>query len=204
MTDDEVRQWIEQRHGLAAVDRLARLATLVLQESGRQNLIAPSTLPLIWQRHILDSVQLCEFAPADAVSWIDIGTGAGFPGLATGAIFDGTTVLIEPRARRAAFLSEAVADLGIGDRVSVIQSRSETATPAPARIVSARAVASIDQILAMSAHLRTPATTYILPRGRTGLDELASASARWHGVFHVEQSLTDPDSTIVIARGVAR
>jgi 16S rRNA (guanine527-N7)-methyltransferase len=199
MTEDQARAWAGE-HFPAAVDRLDRFATIVTRETERQNLISPSTIPLIWSRHIVDSAQLLSFVPASATTWLDIGTGAGFPGIVAAILFDGHVTMVEPRAKRATFLREVVAALDID--ATVIQSRVETTTPTPADIISARAVATVDALLTMTAHLRGGLTTYLLPRGRTGQDEIVKARGGWHGTFHVEQSITDPASTILIATGV--
>ena len=199
MTEDQARAWAGE-HFPTAIDRLDRFATIVTRETERQNLISPSTIPLIWSRHIVDSAQLLSFVPAGAATWLDIGTGAGFPGIVAGILFDGHVTMVEPRAKRATFLREAVAALDID--ATVIQSRVETATPTTADIISARAVATVDALLTMTTHLRGALTTYLLPRGRTGQDEIVKARGGWHGTFHVEQSITDPASTILIATGV--
>jgi 16S rRNA (guanine527-N7)-methyltransferase len=199
MTEDQARAWAGE-HFPAAVDRLDRFATIVTRETERQNLISPSTIPLIWSRHIVDSAQLLSFVPASATTWLDIGTGAGFPGIVAAILFDGHVTMVEPRAKRATFLREVVAALDID--ATVIQSRVETAPPAATDIISARAVATVDALLTMTAHLRGALTTYLLPRGRTGHDEIVKARGGWHGTFHVEQSITDPASTILIATGV--
>jgi len=199
MIEDQARAWAGEHFPLA-IGRLDRFATIVTRETERQNLISPSTIPLIWSRHIVDSAQLLSFVPAGAATWLDIGTGAGFPGIVAAILFDGHVTMVEPRAKRATFLREAVAALDID--ATVIQSRVETATPATADIISARAVATVDALLTMTTHLRGALTTYLLPRGRTGQDEIVKARAGWHGTFHVEQSITDPASTILIATGV--
>lgn len=199
MTEDDARSWVAD-HFPAAIDRLDRFGTIVTQETERQNLIAPSTIPLIWSRHIVDSAQLLTLVPPAATHWLDIGTGAGFPGIVAAILFDGHVTMVEPRAKRATFLRDVVAELKLD--ATVIQSRIETAAATDIDLISARAVATVDALLAMTTHLRAPLTTYLLPRGRTGQDEIVKARAGWHGTFHVEQSITDPASTILIATGV--
>lgn len=200
MTEEEARGWIAERFSVVAVDRLSRFAEIVTRETERQNLISPSTIPLIWSRHIVDSAQLISFAPKYARSWTDIGTGAGFPGMVAAILFDGHVTMIEPRAKRAIFLREAAKALGLS--ATVYQARAETAPVSAADIISARAVATIDALFGMTTQYRSTLTTYLLPRGRTGQDEIVKARAGWHGTFHVEQSVTDPTSTILIATGV--
>lgn len=200
MTEDEARAWLAERFPPAAIERLARFAEIVTQETERQNLISPSTIPLIWSRHIVDSAQLLSFAPSDARYWVDVGTGAGFPGVVAAILFDRQVAMIEPRAKRATFLRDTADALGIA--ATVHQTRAEAAPIEQADIISARAVATVDALFGMTAQYRAPETTYLLPRGRTGQDEIVKARAEWHGTFHVEQSVTDPTSTILIATGV--
>lgn len=204
MTEEEARDWVASRHGSTAVDALARFGAMVAEENGRQNLIAPSTVDQMWQRHLLDSAQLIRFAPAGARRWIDIGTGAGFPGIVTGFLFDGETLLVEPRGRRVDFLTAAVERLGLTGRVHVLRGKAEALALPVADIISARAVAGTATLLEMAAPFSTSSTTFILPRGQSGRDEVATLRPAWHGVFHVEQSLTDAASTIIIASGVTR
>ena len=90
-----------------------------------QNLVAESTLDDIWDRHILDSAQLVRFEPRPGASWVDIGSGAGLPGIVIAALVLGPVTLVEPRRLRAAFLEETVAVSGLSDRVTVHASKIE-------------------------------------------------------------------------------
>ncbi len=199
MTEDDARHWVAARFGAAAVDRLDRLAALVVEENGRQNLIAPSTVADIWVRHLLDSAQLVPLAGIveERGLWIDVGTGGGFPGLVVALLRDGATLLVEPRRRRAAFLMHCVGLFGLGPRVTVSAARVE-ALAMPADIVSARAVAPVQKLLRAALGCAKEGTRWLLPRGRLLPDELPSLERHWRGVFHVEQSLTDPDSSIIV------
>lgn len=173
---------------------------MVVQENGRQNLIAPATEATIWSRHLLDSAQLVTWK-GSARSWLDIGTGAGFPGMVVALIADLPVTLVEPRTRRVEFLTNAVASLGLA-HVTIVRGRVEALPAAPYDVISARAVAPLESLLAMTTHVRTAATRLIFPRGRSGAGEIATARQRWQGMFHVEHSVTDPESLIVIADGV--
>ena len=192
MTEEDARAWIGARFGDIGVARMAALAELVTIESGHQNLIAPSTIPTIWARHIVDSAQLIAFADEVRGEWLDIGTGAGFPGLVVAALTDRLVHLVEPRRRRADFLDAATAALGIGERVTVWASKVETVN-AQGAVISARAVASLDSLFASASHCSTADSIWMLPKGRSAREEVASARQTWHGVFHVEQSITDPE-----------
>lgn len=200
MTEDEAREWAAARFDAEAMARLEHLASLVTVESDQQNLIARSTLPTIWSRHIVDSLQLAPLAP-DEGDWLDIGTGAGFPGLALAAVQpERRFILVEPRRLRAEFLRETAAALSL-PQVEVITGKVENLHQLVA-IISARAVAQVAQVIASAAQCASNETLWLLPKGRSAREEVARAKQRWHGMFHVEQSITDPDSSIVIARGV--
>lgn len=203
MTEDEAREWIRDRFGVAGERRMADFAELVVGESTRQNLIAPSTLDSIWSRHIVDSAQLIGFAAPQEGDWLDIGTGAGFPGLVVAALTERRVLLVEPRKRRVEFLEAAARSLGIADRVSVIAGKVETVSE-PVAVISARAVAQLSGLFASALQCSRRKTLWILPKGRTAREEVAVAQQTWHGVFHVEHSITDPESLIVLAKGVSR
>lgn len=203
MTEEEARDWIAARHGAAGVELMAQLTALVLDEATRQNLIAPSTLDEIWVRHIVDSAQLIPCADACPGNWLDIGTGAGFPGLVIAALTDRPIWLAEPRKRRADFLRTCCEILGVAKRATVVTGKVERAQ-VQAAVISARAVASLPELLDAAHHCSTWNTLWLLPKGRSAREEIASAQQSWHGTFHVERSVTDPESLIVIAKEVTR
>ena len=201
MTEKEARTWAETRFSADVIDRLDCFAAIVVEQSALQNLVAPSTLESLWNRHIVDSLQLLPLAGEVRGPWIDIGTGAGFPGLAIAvACPECEMVLVEPRRLRADYLRSAAIRLGLG-RVEVIQDKIERVSR-KAAVISARAVAPIERLLASARQCADSGTTWLLPKGKTAPEEVAQARRRWHGMFHVEQSLTDPESRIVIASGV--
>ena len=203
MTEDDAKAWIRDRFGTAGEGRMTELARLVSHESARQNLIAPSTLDAIWSRHIVDSAQLVGLARDAEGDWLDIGTGAGFPGLVVAALTERRTVLVEPRKRRVEFLQAAAKSLGIADRVEIVAGKVE-AIKEPAAVISARAVAQLSVLFASAVQCSRRRTLWILPKGRTAREEVAAAEQTWHGVFHVEHSITHPESLIVLAKGVSR
>jgi 16S rRNA (guanine527-N7)-methyltransferase len=200
VNEDDARDWCCHRFSPVALERLDRFAALVVAENARQNLISPATCPTIWSRHVTDSAQLATHAAPGARSWIDIGSGAGFPGLVIAIVTDMQVTLVEPRARRAEFLEQAAGDLCLSN-VSVQQVKAE-GLAAKADVISARAVASIPALLAMSSHMRHPDTRLILPRGRNGASEVADLPVPMRSMFHVEQSVTSSGSVIVVAQGV--
>jgi 16S rRNA (guanine527-N7)-methyltransferase len=208
MTEEEARQWLAGRDWMTgrAGERLARLAEFIIAENDRQNLIAASTIPAIWARHIVDSAQLLPLtndAPGDG-RWVDLGSGGGFPGLVIACLREAPIVLVETRALRARFLADCIAALDL-PHASVLQQKAERVRlPAPAAVISARAFAPLDRLLAAADHLADRKSLWLLPKGRNAELELASARQEWQAVFHVKQSVTDADSAIIMATSVER
>ena len=177
--------------------KIEKYAQFLREGAGHQNLIAPSTLDTIWDRHIIDSAQLVRFEPSAGSSWADIGSGAGLPGIVIALLVDGPVALIEPRRLRAEFLRAAALKLGISDRVRVESAKVER-TDGRFDVITARAVAALDGLLAVSYHLSKSGTVWVLPKGRNAQSELAQARRNWHCDARVEQSCTDPDSEILV------
>jgi len=181
--------------------RIEAFVDLLKEAAAGQNLVARSTLELIWERHILDSAQLVRFEPRGGASWLDIGSGAGLPGIVVALLVDGSVTLVEPRRLRVDFLNLVVDQLGLRRRIAIRQEKVERVSGS-FDVITARAVASLNRVLEISSHLSTKKTIWVLPKGRRARTELAEARRAWQGVFHVEQSVTDPDSEIVVASGV--
>ena len=180
-------------------EKLEAYAALLRQESSRQNLVSASTLDHLWERHIFDSAQLVRFEPHAGASWADIGSGAGLPGIVIACLVAGPVTLVEPRRLRAEFLHKVGESLELN--VSVLAGKAERAG-GKYDVITARAVANLSELLKISAHLSTRKTVWALPKGRSARAELAEAQKAWQGTFHVEQSVTDKDSWIVVGRGV--
>jgi len=180
-------------------EKLEAYAALLREESAHQSLISTSTLEALWDRHILDSAQLLRFEPRPGAAWADIGSGAGLPGIVVACFVDGPVTLIEPRRLRAEFLHKVAESLKLN--VSVLAAKAERAG-GKYDVITARAVAKLSELLKISAHLSTRNTVWALPKGRSALGELVEARKAWQGTFHVEQSVTDEDSLIVVATGV--
>lgn len=203
MSEEEARDWIRDRFGVPRETLLARLVDEVIAENHRQNLVAPSTIGTMWSRHIVDSAQLIDLSEGRAGPWLDIGTGAGFPGVVIACLRDGPMTLCEPRRRRAEFLERTIGRLGLACRTSIAACTVERITGARA-IISARAVASLDALFTAGVAVSDSDTLWVLPKGRTALEEVEAARKSWHGSFHVKQSITDPASSIVVASRIRR
>ncbi len=166
-------------------------------ENDQQNLISPSTIGTIWSRHAVDSAQLIPLADRADGQWIDIGTGGGFPGMIVAIAWPGRVALVEPARSGAEFLQECVDGLGMGDRVTVHAAKIE-AVPLQADIISARAVATVENLLRAAVHCGKQETRWLLPRGRLDEREIKTLKRQWRFVFHVEHSITSAESSIVI------
>jgi len=180
-------------------EKLEAYAALLRDENSRQNLVAASTLDELWQRHIVDSAQLVRFEPAVGASWADVGSGAGVPGVVIACLVDGPVILIEPRRLRADFLHKLCESLQLN--ATVLACKVER-VEGKYNVITARAVTSLARLLEISAHLSTRKTVWALPKGRSADRELVEARRTWQGEFHVEQSVTDADSKIVVATEV--
>ena len=180
-------------------DRLEAFVELLKAANERQNLVSASSLGAVWERHIVDSAQLVRFEPRAGASWADVGSGAGLPGIVVACLVEGPVTLIEPRRLRADFLHTAVQQLGLN---ATVAAKKVERVGGQFDIITARAVASLDRFLTISQHLSTRNTVWALPKGRNAHSELVEAQRAWQGVFHVEQSVTDADSYIVVGTGV--
>ena len=180
-------------------EKIEAYVQFLASESERQNLVSASTLHHVWDRHILDSAQLVPFEPRANASWLDIGSGAGLPGIVIACLVNGRVTLVEPRRLRAEFLQRAVEALGLS--ATVVASKIEKVS-GKFDVITARAVASLPRLLEISHHLSTRNTVWALPKGRSAQSELAEAQRAWQGVFHVKQSVTDADSYIIVGTGV--
>jgi 16S rRNA (guanine527-N7)-methyltransferase len=165
-----------------------------------KNLVGPATLDQIWDRHIVDSLQLLELAP-DAKIWVDLGSGAGFPGLvlAIAGQERGLNVhLVESNSRKCSFLRH-VARL-TGSTVTVHAARLETVIPnfiGKADVVSARALASLTQLLEWTEPMLKAGTIGLFPKGRDAESELTEARKRWTFEADILPSRTDSEARIL-------
>jgi 16S rRNA (guanine527-N7)-methyltransferase len=200
------RDWLRGLPGCdaAAFARLEQLAELLMAENQRQNLVSQMSLATIWQRHIADSAQLLLYVGGDSLSpWLDLGSGAGFPGLVIAALRpEWEVILVESRSLRAQWLERASATLRL-TQVRVVARPLEKFETAPMAAISARAFAPLGKLIDLSARFSTIDTRWLLPKGRSAHQELQDLQG-WQHTFHVEQSLTDPEAGIVTGALLAR
>lgn len=184
--------------------RLDRFVALLLDWQSRMNLIAASTVPTLWTRHIADSLQLITIAP-QARKWADLGSGGGFPGVPVAcALAEQNSAeihLIESNKKKAAFLREAVRVTGApaivhAERVADFAGgfRGEL------DVVTARALAPLPELLSIAYPLLKTGTQALFPKGQDVEAELTQATKCWSIQASSVPSRTDPKSRVVVIR----
>ncbi len=182
---------------------LARMeihAALLRQWQPKINLVGPATMPRLWQRHFLDSGQLFRFLPppaADAVV-LDMGAGAGFPGLVLAAMGAGHVHLVEADGRKATFLRTAAREMGLRSRVTVHDQRLEALPAFAVDVITSRALAPLPQLLAWGLKFARPDSLWLFPKGRQVEDELTAARACWKMKASRQASLADPSGCVLL------
>ncbi|WP_414690748.1 16S rRNA (guanine(527)-N(7))-methyltransferase RsmG [Novosphingobium sp. UBA6272] len=182
----------------AVQSRLDGLTALLAAENEVQNLVSESSLQALWVRHYADSAQLLAHVPRETGSpWLDLGSGAGFPGLVIAILRpECEVVMVESRARRINWLQRVCDSLGLTN-AKVASMRVEALETRQFRAISARAFAPLPKLLDLSARFSTSDTVWLLPKGRSARQELLELKG-WNHLFHVEQSLTDADSGVIV------
>ena len=182
--------------------RLEAYAELLTRWSERINLVGRDTLPDLWRRHILDSAQLHPFIPSSAQNVIDLGSGAGLPGLVLAILGVPGVELVEADSRKVAFLREA--SRVAGAEVTIRPCRIQAVPPHPVDVVTARACAPLDRLLDLAAPFLAPDTLCLFPKGERFNEELTLARKRWTMNVSVEQSLSDRRGVVLHLQQVAR
>lgn len=182
------------------VSRLQDLEALLNRWNPRINLVARSTLGQFWSRHVLDSWQLVPLVPDSAQSWIDLGSGGGFPGLVVAATHPAHVTLIESDARKCAFLREAARTMGLD--INVITGRIETVTDLKADVVSARALAPLSRLLEWVEPFMRQDSVGAFLKGQDIESELTAATKCWKFSWERHQSLSDGAGSALLVRGL--
>lgn len=200
-SEAEARDFCARLTDAAGLARLDRLAELLQIENREQNLIARASEEIVWLRHFADSAQLLLHVPRGTGPWLDLGTGAGFPGLIISALRpEMQVILVESRRRRAEWLARAVEALGLL-HCRVEAQRVERLPTLFASTISARAFAPLAKLIDLSIRFSTRDTVWLLPKGQSAGQEMADLPRKVADMFHVEQSLTDRDAGIVVGKG---
>jgi 16S rRNA (guanine527-N7)-methyltransferase len=187
--------------------RLRIYASLLEKWNPRINLVAKSTLPHLWTRHILDSAQIFELAPHPISHWADLGSGGGFPGLVIAIMADKRksplrVTLVESDARKSAFLRTVIRETGAP--AQVINDRIEAVEPLNADVVSARALADLPTLLEFSERHLAPSGTALLLKGTAWEKELRAAQSQWNFKHQIAKSQTETGPVILSVTGVSR
>jgi 16S rRNA (guanine527-N7)-methyltransferase len=184
------------------LDRLAKYVELLNSWTRRINLVGRDTLGDVWRRHILDSAQLFPLIPRQARRLVDLGSGAGLPGLVLAIMGVPEVHLIESDGRKAVFLREAVRVTGAA---AIIHAQRIDRVPVfAADVVTARALAPLSELLAISERFLDSQTVCLFPKGRMVEEELTEAAKAWHIRLDRQPSLTDPSGCILRLEAIAR
>lgn len=200
MMELEAKTMMERRVSRETFERLALYVSLLSKWQKTINLIAPSTVPMIWSRHILDSAQLMGHVPTTAQSWLDLGSGGGFPGLVCAAMAldshpDIAFTLVEADVRKATFLRETARQMEI--RLGVLSRRIEDLPPSRADVISARALAPLANLCRYAYPHLSETGICLFQKGARHADELATAKQDWHMTYSVIPSITENDAVVV-------
>jgi 16S rRNA (guanine527-N7)-methyltransferase len=167
------------------------------------NLVSAEDRERLWERHVADSLQLVPLAAAAGPSWIDLGSGGGFPGLVVAIVRRNTRMtLVESNRKKASFLIQAAARVGVTVRVE--PRRIEALPPAPHDVVSARALAPLDTLLALSERFFGDHTLGLFAKGRDADKEVEAARTRYRFVLQRKPSRTDPCAAILAVTHLER
>lgn len=178
------------------LDRLRLYADLLEKWQQRINLVGPATLPDLWRRHMLDSAQLWPLLPPEVPRLIDIGSGAGFPGLVLAILGVPEVHLIESDQRKGAFLREVARQTGA--TVTVHSARIEAIRDLTAPVVTARALAALPKLLDLAVPLLAPGGVCLFLKGQNIVEELTSARKTW--IFDEDRTPSRSDSTGLVLR----
>jgi len=182
------------------IERLDTYEALLKRWNPKINLVSRATLSETWHRHFGDSAQLYQYIGDNSRNWLDFGSGAGFPGLVAATIAQEKApemgfTFVESDHRKAAFLLTVSNALGLN--TSVITERIEAISLRKADIISARAVAALDQLMHWAAPHAHKSTVLLFPKGNSYESELTAARKHWHIEAEVIPSVTDSSSVIL-------
>ena len=184
------------------LERLRAYVDLLRAWNPRINLVSPASLEDVWRRHVLDSAQVATLLPGAARRVVDVGSGAGLPGLVVAIVRGGETHLVESDARKCAFLREATR--ATGTEAIVHNRRAETVEGFVPDAITARAVAPLGNLLDIVAHLVKSHTMCLFPKGKGAEQELTEARRRWRMKATLVPSVTDPAGSILRLEQILR
>jgi 16S rRNA (guanine527-N7)-methyltransferase len=188
---------------------MQQFAEILATRGVERGLIGPREVPRLWGRHLVNCAVVAEEATVEipqGCTVADVGSGAGLPGLVWALMRpDLRVTLIEPLLRRATFLSEAVTELSLDDRVEVVRARAEDVAPRTFDVVTARAVARLPQLLTWTLPLASVGGVVLALKGSTAAQEVQEVAgtrvARGAGpiaIHHYGAGVIDPTTTVVV------
>lgn len=200
-SEEEARAYVRERCSDRSFRSLEVLAERLREINRTQNLVSAASLPSLWLRHIADSAQVLDHVSRETASWLDLGSGAGFPGLVVAAMRPETHVtLLELRKLRIQWLSEMIVLLNLPN-CRVLGQDVRRVETFEAGAITARAFAPLPRLVELSARFSTSATQWVLPKGRSAAQDIAKLPEAVRARFHVKQSVTDSEAKIVVAHG---
>ena len=188
------------------VAKLEELEALVIAWTRTSNLVSPSTIPQLWDRHILDSAQLLPLGPKGA-TWLDLGSGGGFPALVVALLTaesGGHVHMVESNAKKAAFLRAAVGRLGLAADVHHSRIENPALHAIKANVVTSRALASLDALFGLSSFWLTAGALGLFHKGRDFRREMSEAAVAWDASLIQHPSAIEADSVILEVRSLRR
>lgn len=189
------------------IGRLEQHFAMLTKWNSAINMVAPATIVGAWTRHFLDSVQIFDFRGDNCRHWVDLGAGAGFPGLVVATLAaefapDMHVTLVESDRRKAEFLRSVSRETGLA--VTVLDSRIESLPPLHADVVSARALAPLPTLCAYAVQHLVPTGRAIFLKGVRAEDEVQSARANWRFGVQMLPSITEPAASILLMTDLHR
>lgn len=200
-TPEAVQALLMSDYGVSreTIERFEAYQAILTKWAPRINLVGASTLASFWDRHILDSAQILPLARPEARTFVDFGSGAGFPGLVLAALVhhkDGAQVtLIEASTKRCGFLREAARAMQV--HAEIINDKLEHVAPRPVDVITARAFTALDRLLAYGEKWQGPQTQALFPKGEEVSAELQQASTNWLFKSTIHPSASDARGCIV-------
>jgi 16S rRNA (guanine527-N7)-methyltransferase len=184
------------------LERLTVFLDLLRRWQPAINLVASATLTDPWRRHVLDSAQLAAHVPAGAADLVDLGSGAGFPGMVLALLGVRGVHLIEGDRRKAQFLHEVARVTGAPAKIHAV--RIEQMQGWPAAVITARALAPLPRLLELADRFLVADSVALFLKGKSVERELTDARANWHMVSETFPSLSEPTGTVLKLRGICR
>lgn len=196
--ENELRQYNVSRE---TFQKLQDFVALLQEWNAKMNLVSKNSLEDVWQRHILDSVQLIKYVPSDVRCLVDIGSGAGFPGVVLAILMQeklpaAKVILVESITKKTVYLKDVCTKLGLNN-TTVENSRIENISIKNVDVITARAVAALDVLCSYAFDLATKNTRMLFLKGRSYADEVASAEQKWKFNLQVYPNLYSSDGVVL-------